>query len=138
MRNLKYAAVAIFAATVLNSCSEQTPAKLVEGKWKFDNLETASASAADKEFLKAVVEEMKKSTSCDYNSNGEVVRSTMSIGGDPKVEKGTWKLSEDGKKLTTVLQGKEEVGDVVELNENKFTVKSKDETGNFTTFYYVK
>jgi hypothetical protein len=146
MKKLKYSVATFLVAAFLSSCSNSggsgavsNPKELLAGTWKFDNMELGeNVPEEEKAFIKEMIPEMKGSTNYSFNENGELSISSKTLGGENAVTKGTWKISEDGKKFTTVIAGVETTEEIAELSKSKLTYKEKDEKGNFTTFYYIK
>ncbi len=114
------------------------PSETIVGKWQFDNMDMGRPIPADKKAQwDAMMTEMKKTTTYEFTASGEVTFNAA-MGGKSETQTGTWKLSDDGKKITTNIKGKEKTEDVAELTPNKLSFKTDDGHGTVSTITFVK
>lgn len=155
MKSIKHALLVVLAVGLLNSCSNSTstdtsteaktetaaatkPSEVIVGKWSFDNMDMGQAVPADKKAQwDSMMVEMKKTTTYEFTADGQLTFNTA-LGGKTMSKTGTWKVSEDGKKLTTTVDGKEKSEDLAELTPTKFTIKSDDGHGTVSSITFVK
>ena len=79
--------------------------------------------------MKTQIDEMKKTTSFDFNKDGSYTVKMMG-----QENKGTWKLNEDGSKMTMTQEGKSDTASVVELTASKleFEVSQQGQKSKIT------
>jgi hypothetical protein len=114
------------------------PTEVIVGKWQFDNMDMGQPVPEDKKAQwDQMMTEMKKTTTYEFTADGHLTFNS-NMGGQATSKTGTWTLSEDGKKLTTNVDGKEKTEDLAELTTTKFTVKNDDGHGNVSSITFVK
>jgi len=115
-RNLIFSVVVAVVATFLFACKGGNSNNIV-GKWKLANFENnMQVPEESKAQYEQMMAEMKKTSYFDFKNDG-----TYEINMAGTVSKGTWKVSDDGKKLTTKEDGKdkEDMMDISEMSGNK-------------------
>ena len=130
---LSYALVAL-AISGLAAC-KGSKAEMITAKWKISDMTDGREIPADKKaIVDSMMSEMKKTAYFEFQKEGKMEVSMMG-----RVQKMTWKLSVDGKKLITKEEGrdKEESLTVAELTSSKL-VLSSDEGANKIKITLVK
>lgn len=108
---------------------------LLAAKWKISNLSDGREVPADqKEAVDKMMAEMLKDSYLEFKKDGNF---DFSIAG--KSQKGTWKLNDEGTKLTLKEEGKnaEENMNVADLSDSKVTL-SEDAAGQKIKFSLTK
>lgn len=123
----------LFAAAMVTlvSCGGKK-ADLVVGSWKIADMTVGTSKEIPDSMkaryeaylaeLKNQIEEIKKTSSFDFNKDGSL---NFKSGGHDN--KGTWKITDDGSKLSMTQGGKEDVSDVIELSSSKLVFESVQE-----------
>ncbi len=116
MNFIKYITV-ISIIILLTSCSiTKKVAKSVVGKWQITSFKSDNSEGVSDAFLK-IANDMLKDSYIDFKED-----KTYEILVLGKIRKGTWSISEDGKKILT--SEKDRYFEIVNLVENVFTLKS--------------
>ena len=100
------------------------------GNWKLDgvNVEKAVASVPDdnKDFARKMInsafEQLKGKLKLTFAKDGKFKISTPDQEGKINIQNGTWSLSKDAKKLTTIVDEKNETIGVVEITSNRLVL----------------
>ncbi|MCF6242852.1 MAG: hypothetical protein L3J74_16110 [Bacteroidales bacterium] len=118
----------------LSSCS-QSAHDMITGEWQIVDLQTTSDIPDDQmEAYNEQIEEMKKSSKINFKANGSFEQTILD-----EEATGTWEVSEDGKTLTTDVNGNKEVKQIQELSPEKMVlVLEFDDNKTTTTFEKVK
>ncbi|GAA0876972.1 hypothetical protein GCM10009118_33820 [Wandonia haliotis] len=124
-------------ALVMVACGGSAKDNLV-GKWQVTGVDMSSMMESipeeQKAFMEAMVpmmEEAMKSMTMEFAADGKVTQKS-SMMGQEKEEEGSWKLSDDSKKLTITTNGNEESMDITELSASKMVVKISEEEGEIS------
>ena len=116
MNFIKYTTV-ISIIILLTSCSiTKKVAKSVVGKWHITSIKSDSSEGMSDAFVKTA-NDMLKGSYIDFKED-----KTYEISVLGKIKKGTWTISEDGKKVLT--SEKDRYFEIVSLVENILTLKS--------------
>jgi hypothetical protein len=124
------------AVVTLVACAGGKKSELVVGSWKLADMAAPmpkeipdSMKAKFEAQMKSQIDEMKKTTSFDFNKDGSYTVKMMG-----QENKGTWKLNEDGSKMTMTQEGKNDTASVVELTANKlvFEVSQQGQKSKIT------
>lgn len=104
-----------------------SPAKLIVGDWKLSDMKMPMPKDATKEqmdMMKTMLDEMKANNTMSFMADGTFAQNA-SMNGQKVTTKGTWKISDDGKKLTTTEEGatKTDEFEIAELTANTFRMK---------------
>ncbi|MCS6795876.1 MAG: hypothetical protein NZ516_07930 [Raineya sp.] len=112
----------LLVAIVLVAC-KGNPKDLIARKWSVDV--EASKKQNEKEGQKVADEDIKmlKELNFDFKKDGVLELSVL----DQKL-KGTWSISDDGKKLKMKMEGDEEEIEILELSKTKMVGKGKKQT----------
>jgi hypothetical protein len=112
---------------------------LIVGAWKLADMSfnmpkevPDSMKAKYEAQMKSQLDEMKKSSLTEFNKDGSF--NAKMAGQD---NKGTWKLNEDGSKITLTKDGKDDVWNILELTAAKF-VFEVDQMGQKTKVSLMK
>jgi hypothetical protein len=134
MKNFIALFLSIAFLTIISSCSP-SPADMITGEWQITDLQTTSDIPEDQmEAYKEQIEEMKKSSKIYFKADGSFEQTILEETGT-----GTWKVSEDGKILTTDVDGNKEVKKIKELSSDKMVlVLEFDDNKTTTTLEKVK
>ncbi len=106
----------LFSATIFVGCKEK-PKDLLTKKWKITDMTMPGQAMPD-----SVKNTISQGT-MEFTKDGKMTLTGMGMGGD---QSGTYTLSDDGKILTVMTNGKSESNDVTELS--KSTLKITDKT----------
>jgi hypothetical protein len=108
---------------------------MIVGKWKIGELNTGMEIPAERkaEFDKQI-DELKKTAYFDFKKGGSM---EMNMSG--KSQKGTWKITDDGKRFINIAEGSNAVDslNIIELTDNKFSF-SEEARGQKITYTLVK
>lgn len=116
MNLLKHITV-ISVIILLTSCSiTKKVAKTVVGKWEITSLKSDSSKEYTEAFVN-LTNEMLKGSYIKFNEDKTYELSVLG-----KLKKGTWRISEDGKKILT--SEKDKFFEIVSLIDNELTLKS--------------
>ena len=130
---LSYCLVIMMAAGIY-AC-KKSKADMIVGKWKIGELNTGMEIPPERkaEFDKQI-DELKKTAYFDFKKGG-----TMEMSMSGKTQKGTWKVTEDGKKFVNIAEGSNSVDslNILELTDNKFSF-SEETRGQKITYTLVK
>lgn len=110
----------IIAATFI-SCKSNKPKELIVNKWKITDIDVPNMPVPDS--TKASV--MKGTM--EFTKDGKLIISGM--GND---QKGTYSLSDDGKTLFVVINGKTESNQIMELSSSKMILVDKANNSKLT------
>jgi hypothetical protein len=130
--------IAAMAVTTFSSCDKDKDevippfeALLIAHPWTYDNVEFGDMSDPDAE------EDLEDAKD---NLDGYVLTflKDHTYTNNRTAEKGTWKMSEDGKKLTVDEGTDQTILDLVKLDENSLTTRQHDEDFGDITIYFVK
>ena len=134
MKNFIALFLSITFLAIISSCSS-SPADMITGEWQITDLQTTSDIPEDQmEAYKEQIEEMKKSSKIYFKADGSFEQTILEETGT-----GTWKVSEDGKILTTDVDGNKEVKKIKELSSDKMVlVLEFDDNKTTTTLEKVK
>jgi hypothetical protein len=128
----------LFAAAVVTlvACGGAKKSEMVIGSWKLVDMKAPmpkeipdSMKAKFEAQMKSQIDEMKKTASFDFSKDGTFTLKMMN-----QENKGTWKLNEDGSKMTMTQEGKSDTATVVELTANKleFEVSQQGQKSKIT------
>jgi len=116
MNFIKYTTV-ISIIILFTSCSiTKKVAKSVVGKWQITSIKSNNLEGVSNAFVKTA-NDMLKGSYIDFKED-----KTYEISVLGKIRKGTWSISEDGKKILT--SEKDRYFEIVSLVENVLTLKS--------------
>jgi hypothetical protein len=113
----------LFAAAVVTlvACGGAKKSDMIVGSWKLVDMKAPmpkefpdSMKAKMEAQMKAQIDEMKKTASFDFSKDGTFTMKLMN-----QENKGTWKLNDEGTKMTMTQEGKSDTASVVELTANK-------------------
>lgn len=113
MKNL-FVLLLITSGFILQSCEGNKPKDLIVNKWRITNIETPDMPLPDS--IKALA--MKGTM--EFTKDGKWLVSGM--GND---QSGTYTLSEDGKTIFVVANGKTETNEIVELTKERMVLLDK-------------
>ncbi len=118
----------------LASCS-QSASDMIAGEWQISDIKTTSDIPEDQmESYNAQIEDMKNSSKIIFKADGTYEQTILD-----EVGNGKWEVSEDGKVLTTEVDGNKEVKQVQELSPEKMVlVLAFDSDTITTTFEKIK
>ncbi len=118
----------------LASCS-QSASDMVPGEWQITDLKTTSDIPEDQmEAYNAQIEEMKNSSKIVFKADGTFEQTILD-----ETSNGKWEVSEDGKTLSTDIDGVKEVKKIEELSPEKMVlVVAFDSDTTTTTLQKVK
>lgn len=107
-----------------------SPKELITGDWKFADMTMPIPKDATKEqtdMMKSMLDEMKANNTMSFKADGTFLQNA-SMGGQKVTSKGTWKVSDDGKKLMTVTEGQDKTDEfeIAELSATTFRMKITD------------
>lgn len=118
---------------VMASCGGNSPKELIVGKWQVTDIDLSSMLATVPEEQKAFVESMipkmeeaMKTMVMTFEKDGNVTTKATMMG-DTREDKGTYKISEDGKKLSVTTNSKTEEMDIESISKGDMVVSSKIE-----------
>ena len=111
----------ISASIGLISCKSDKPKDLIVNKWKITNIEVPNMPIPDS--VKATA--MKGTM--EFTKDGKI--SITGMGND---QSGTYTMSDDGKTLFVVTNGKTESNDIVELTSSKMVLSDKTNNSKLT------
>ena len=111
----------ISASIGLISCKSNKPKDLIVNKWKITNIEVPNMPIPDS--VKATA--MKGTM--EFTKDGKI--SITGMGND---QSGTYTLSDDGKTLFVVTNGKTESNDILELTSSKMILSDKTNNSKLT------
>lgn len=135
MKKLFVIVLTIVFAGFISSCSK-SPAENMTGEWKISDIQTTGEIPDDQmEVYKETMDGMKESSKLVYNADGTYEETILET-----TTTGTWKISDDGKKLTKKSEeGTKESVAILELSDSKFIAVSElGEIKNTMTFEKVK
>ena len=116
MKLLKYTTV-ISIILLFTSCSiTKKLTKSITGEWKITNLKTDNSEKVNEAVIK-LTSNMLKGSFINFKKD-----KTYEISVLGKLKKGTWQISEDGKKILTSEKGK--YFEIISFSENTLTLKS--------------
>ena len=111
----------ISASIAFTGCKSNKPKDLIVNKWKITNIEVPNMPIPDS--VKAIA--MKGTM--EFTKEGKIKITGM--GND---QSGTYTLSDDGKTLFVVTQGKTESNDIIELSSSKMVLSDKTNNSKLT------
>ncbi len=112
----------LLAAAVFVGC-KSNPKDLLVNKWKVTDMSMPG---------QAMTEDVKSAMSqgtMEFTKDGKMTITGMGTGND---QSGTYTLSEDGKTLSVVTNGKTDVNSVAELSKTKLSIKNNTTGGTLT------
>ena len=112
---------------LLVACNMKDP---IIGEWKLTGMNIDKAlnniPANQKEMARKLMEPIFKSMKWKmkiiFEKDGKFKLENPSQNEKTKVDVGTWSLSKDSKKLTTIIDGKSENYNIIELTEDKLII----------------
>lgn len=104
----------LIASIVIVSCNSGKPKDLIVNKWKISDINLSNKVMPD-----SIKQEIMKGT-MEFTKQG-----TMTLTGMGTDESGTYSVSDDGKTLTTVANGKTETSEINELTKSKLVITDK-------------
>jgi hypothetical protein len=125
------AAIAKGLTGALEKLSEAgAPKDLLAGDWKLSDVNMPMPKEATKEqmdMMKAAMDEMKANSTFSFMADGTYAMN-MVAGGKTQTRKGTWKISDDGKKMMTTEEGatKTDEIEIAELTASTLRLKQTD------------
>lgn len=111
----------ISASISFTGCKSNKPKDLIINKWKITNIEVPNMPIPDS--VKATA--MKGTM--EFTKDGKI--NITGMGND---QSGTYTLSDDGKTLFVVTQGKTESNDIIELSSSKMVLSDKTNNSRLT------
>lgn len=111
----------LFAGIVVVGCNSGKPKDLIINKWKISDINIPNTPMPD-----SIKQELMKGT-MEFTKDG-----TMSLTGMGNDQSGTYSVSEDGKTLTTVSNGKTEASEINELTKTKLVITDKTNGAKLT------
>lgn len=105
----------------LISCKSNKPKDLIVNKWKITNIEVPNMPIPD-----SVKAQAMKGT-MEFTKDGKMILTGM--GND---QSGTYTLSDDGKTLFVVTNGKSESNEILELTSSKMVLSDKTNNSKLT------
>ncbi len=105
----------LLAGTVLIGCKDK-PKDIIVNKWKITDMSMPGQAMPDS------VKSMISQGTMEFTKDGKMTLTGMGTGGD---QSGTYTLSDDGKTLTVVTNGKSEMNEVTELSKSKLKIEDK-------------
>lgn len=111
-----------FAAIIFTGCSNK-PKDMIVKKWKITDMTMSGQSMPDS------AKNMISNGTLEFTKDGKMSLTGMGTGGD---QSGTYTLSDDGKILTVVTDGKSETNDVTELSKSKLVIVDKAKNNSLT------
>ncbi len=108
----------IFITTLCAACNNKKPKDLIVKKWQVTDAKTSSGTALDEETVNRM-----KQLIFEFTADGKLI-----LNGIPGQEKqGTYKISDDGKTLSTVSpQGEASDSEVKTLTDDKLVFTDKN------------
>lgn len=128
------AAIAKGLTGALEKLAESAPKDLLAGDWKLSDVNMPTPAGATKEqmdMMKAAMDEMKANSTFSFMADGTYAMN-MVAGGKTQTRKGTWKISDDGKKMMTTEEGDTKT-DEIEIAELTATTLRLKQTENAET-----
>ena len=113
--------LAVSASIILVSCKSNKPKDLIVNKWKITNIEVPDMPIPDSVKANAMKGTM------EFTKDGKI--SITGMGND---QAGTYTISEDGKTLFVVTNGKTESNDILELTSSKMVLSDKANNSKLT------
>ena len=111
----------IIASIGVISCKSNKPKDLIVNKWRITNIDVPNMPLPDS--IKASV--MKGTM--EFTKDGKMILSGM--GND---QSGTYTLSDDGKTLFVITNGKTESNDILEITSSKMVLQDKTNNSKLT------
>lgn len=111
----------ISASVGMISCKSNKPKDLIVNKWKITNIEVTNMPVPDSVKASAMKGTM------EFTKEGK-----LNITGMGKDQSGTYTLSDDGKTLFVITNGKTESNDIVELTTSKMVLSDKTNNSKLT------
>ena len=111
----------ITASIGVISCKSNKPKDLIVNKWRITNIDVPNMPLPDS--IKASV--MKGTM--EFTKDGKMILSGM--GND---QSGTYTLSDDGKTLFVITNGKTESNDILEITSSKMVLQDKTNNSKLT------
>lgn len=111
----------ISASIWFTGCKSNKPKDLIINKWKITNIEVPNMPIPDS--VKATA--MKGTM--EFTKDGKI-----NITGMSNDQSGTYTLSDDGKTLFVVTNGKTESNDIIELSSSKMVLSDKTNNSRLT------
>lgn len=105
----------LFAAAAFVGCKSK-PKDLLVNKWKITDMTMPGQVMPD-----SIKNSISQGT-LEFTNDGKMSLTGMATGGD---QSGTYTLSDDGKTLTVISNGKSEMNDVTELSKSKLMISDK-------------
>lgn len=112
----------LLLASVFIGCKDK-PKDLITKKWKITDMSMPGQAMPD-----SIKNTISQGT-MEFSKDGKLSLSGMGMGAD---QSGTYTLSDDGKTLTVITNGKTEMSDVTELTKSKLKITDKN-TGSMLT-----
>ena len=112
----------LFAGMVIIGCKGK-PKEMLVNKWRITDMTMPGQTMPD-----SVKGNIAKGT-MEFTKDGRILLTGMGKGAD---QAGTYTLSDDGKILTVVTNGRSEVNDVTELSKSKLVIVDKLNGGTLT------
>jgi len=103
------------------SCKSNKPKDLIVKKWRITNIEVPNMPLPD-----SIKTSVKKGT-MEFTKDGKMLLTGM--GND---QSGTYTISDDGKTLFVVTNGKTESNDIVEITSSKMVLSDKTNNSKLT------
>lgn len=140
---LLVSALAIFTVIGIVSCGDKN-VDMISKKWKMKSMDIdgqasmlASMDSTSRAMYENMMVQMKEKASFTFSKDGKFIVDMGFAKSD-----GTYKISKDGKTLTTVdmkdgKAGKEETMSIEVLSADKFVMKQKDPSGKDVTLVLV-
>lgn len=125
------AAIAKGLTGALDKLAEaDSPKTLLTGDWKLADMNMPTPKDVSKEqmdMIKASIDEMKANSTFSFLADG-TYSMNMVAGGKTEARKGTWKISDDGKKLMTTEDGASKTDEVEIAELTSTTLRLKETT----------
>ncbi len=111
----------VSASTFLISCKSNKPKDLIVNKWRITDIDVPNMPVPD-----SIKNSLLRGT-MEFTKNGKLI--LTGIGNN---QSGTYTLSDDGKTLFVVTNGKTESNDIVELSASKMVLVDKTNNSKLT------